>query len=107
MDVKPLVGYGVPKGAGGNAVGAQDLGGVEGVSRRAGQHLRVRRQRGVLRRAEQARAHLQLAAGVVNGRLAFSAMRAASSETVLPIAGKQWLQLLAKKVWCILRSTRT
>ena len=96
--MKPLIGYGVSKGARRDAVRAQDLRRVEGVGGRAGQQLRVRRQRGVLRGAEQARAHLQLAAGRFRGGVGVGPVGAASSETAIATAGKQRFHVLVKQV---------
>ena len=91
--MQPVVGRGVPKRAGRNAVGAQDLRSVKGVGRRGGQDLPGSPQRPVLRRAEQSRADSQPV-------LALCPTRAASCAIALwcITAGQQRLQLFAQQV---------
>ena len=93
MDVQPLISGGVRKGAGGNAVRAQDLRGIKGVGRRGSIHLGRCPQRGILRGAKQARADLQLAAALGAGR-----SRAARLDRAMGIAGQKRLQLFTKKI---------
>ena len=91
--MQPVVGRGVPKGAGRNAVRAQNLCGVKRVGRRGGQDLPGGPQRPVLGRAEQPRADSQPV-------LALCLTRSANCAIALwcITAGQQWLQLVAQQV---------
>ena len=91
--MQPVVGRGVPKRAGRNAVRGQNLGSVKRVGRRGGQDLPRRPQRPVLGRAEQPRADSQPVLA-----LCLTGTPSCAIALWCITAGQQWLQLIAQQV---------